>query len=241
MNDNAERFHKLHESGFFLLPNPWDVGSAVMLEGMGFLALATTSAGLATTLGKSDYEVTFDELCAHVEEMAGALSVPLSIDSERMFADTPSQVSEHVDMLISLGAAGVSIEDYDPAADDIDDITTASERVAAAAGRGVVLTARAENHLHGIDDLDDTIERLCSYRAAGADVVYAPGLKSEVAIARVVAEVDCPVNVLLLPTGPVPTRLAELGVRRASTGATLARVAYRAAELHARELLGDQT
>jgi 2-methylisocitrate lyase-like PEP mutase family enzyme len=227
----------MHADGFFLLPNPWDVGSARMLERMGFAALATTSAGFAATLGRDDYEITFDELCAHVEVMAAAVSVPLNVDAERLFAATTDEVTSHIDMLRSLGAAGVSIEDYDPATDRIDDLTVAVERVAAAAGRGVVLTARAENHLNGVDDLDDTIERLVAYRAAGADAVYAPGLTDEADIARVVAEVGAPVNVLLMPTGPGPGRLAELGVRRASTGSTLARLAYAAAEQHARSLL----
>lgn len=227
----------MHADGFFLLPNPWDVGSAVMLERMGFPALATTSAGFAATLGREDYEVTFDELCAHVEAMAAAVSVPLNVDAERLFAATTDDIAANVDMLRSLGAAGVSIEDYDPTTDRIDDIAVAAERVAAAAGRGVVLTARAENHLNDIDDLDDTIQRLRAYRAAGADAVYAPGLTAEADIARVVDEVGAPVNVLLLPGGPTPRRLAELGVRRASTGSTLARLAYSAAESHARSLL----
>ncbi len=227
----------MHDDGFFVLPNPWDVGSAVMLERMGFAALATTSAGFAATWGRDDYEITFDELCAHVEVMAAAVSVPLNVDAERLFAATLDEVAANVDTLRSLGAAGVSIEDYDPVTDGIDDIAVAAERVAAAAGRGVVLTARAENHLNGVDDLDDTIERLRAYRAAGADAVYAPGLTAEADMARVVDEVGAPVNVLLLPGGPPPRRLAELGVRRASTGSTLARLAYAAAEEQARSLL----
>lgn len=235
------RFAALHEQGFFVMPNAWDVGSAVRLAGLGFAALATTSSGHAATLGREDYGVTFDELCVSVTAIADAVDVPVSVDAERLFAEAPDEVAANVEILAGCGAAGVSIEDFDPAEGGIDSLDRAAERVAAAAGtahaHGLVLTARAENHLHGVDDLEDTIARLRAYRAAGADVVYAPGLVEPDDIARVVAAVAAPVNVLLLPDGPGPAELAGLGVRRASTGGGLARLAYDTALAAAEALL----
>ena len=195
------------------MPNPWDVGSAKLLASMGFEALATTSAGLAWSLGKLDMQVTRDELVAHVAEIAEATPLPLNVDSERCFPDEPGGVAETVRLLADAGAAGCSIEDFDPATGEIEPLEVAAERVAIAAERPapLVLTARAENHLHGVDDLDDTIARLVAYRDAGADVVYAPGLADLDAISRLVEEVGVPVNVLALPNGPT---VAELGSRR---------------------------
>lgn len=237
----TDRFRTLHDDGFFVMPNPWDVGSAVRLEKLGFSALATTSSGHAASLGRKDQQVDLDELVAHVVALVAAVDVPINVDSERLFADTPDGVAVNVGLLVDAGAAGMSIEDYDPATGAIDDRGVATERVAAAAeaarARGAVLTARAENHLHGVDDLDDTIARLRSYRQAGAEVVYAPGLTDAAAITRVVEEVGGPVNVLLMPSGPPPAELAGLGVRRASTGGRLSGLAYRAMEDAARELL----
>ena len=214
------------------MPNPWDIGSARLLESCGFQALATTSAGLAWSLGKLDGGVTRDELVDHVAALASATGVPLNVDSERCYPDDPGGVTETVSLLAAAGAAGFSIEDYDPARDRIDDVSTAGERVAeaAAAAHGrddpLVLTARAENHLRGVSDLDDTIARLVAYRDAGADVVYAPGLVELDEIAALVAEVGIPVNVLLMPAGPDVAELASVGVRRVSTGGALARAAY---------------
>lgn len=237
----AERFRQLHDDGFFVMANAWDVGSAVRLQALGFAALATTSSGHAASLGRRDQEVTFDELCRHVGELVAAVDVPVSVDSERLFAADPDEVAANVAILAGLGAAGVSIEDYDPATGAIDPTEQATERVAAAAAageaHGIVLTARAENLLYGLGDLDDTVDRLARYRAAGAHVAYAPGLTDPVAIRRVVEDVGGPVNVLLLPDGPAPAELAALGVRRASTGGRLANVAYRAMETAARALL----
>ena len=187
MSDRQARFRALHADGIFVMPNPWDVGSAKLLASMGFEALATTSAGLAWSLGKLDMQVTRDELVAHVAQLAAATALPLNVDSERCFPDEPGGVAETVRMLAGAGAAGCSIEDYDPATDAIDSIELAAERVAIAAEAApLVLTARAENHLHGVDDLDDTIARLVAYRDAGADAVYAPGLADLGSIARVV-------------------------------------------------------
>jgi len=240
-----DRFHALHESGTFLLPNPWDAGSARLLESLGFPALATTSSGLAASLGKRDQQVTRPELVAHVAALTATVGIPLNVDAERCFADTPDGIAETVDLLAEAGAAGISIEDYDPATARIETLESGIERVAAAAEacarHNIVLTARAENHLYGYDNLDDTIERLRAYRAAGADVVYAPGLTTPGDIGRVVTEVACPVNVLAVPGAPSVAELAALGVRRVSTGGALAWAAYGALRDAARELLDTGT
>jgi 2-methylisocitrate lyase-like PEP mutase family enzyme len=236
-----ERFRALHDDGLFVIPNPWDVGSARMLVELGFPALATTSSGHAATLGKADQQVTRDELLTHVAALAGAVDVPISVDAERGFADDPAGVAETVRLLASAGAAGCSIEDYDPATGAVADLPVAVERVAAAAeaarATGLVLTARAEQHLYGRPELDDTIARLIAFRDAGADVVYAPGLRERADIRRLVAAVAVPVNVLALPGTPPIGELAAAGVRRVSTGGSLARTAYAAARDAAAALL----
>jgi 2-methylisocitrate lyase-like PEP mutase family enzyme len=212
------------------MPNPWDRGSARILERMGFAALATTSAGLARSIGKADQEVTRDELVAHVGDLAAVITVPLNVDSERLFPDDPGGIDETVRLLADAGAAGCSIEDYDPGTGRIVPIedATADVRaaVAACARHDLVLTARAENHLYGHDDLDDTVERLVAYRDAGAEVAYAPLLLTAEDIARVVGEVDAPVNVLGVPGSPSVGELRDLGVRRVSSGGLLQSVAY---------------
>ncbi|MFL5689989.1 MAG: isocitrate lyase/phosphoenolpyruvate mutase family protein [Chloroflexota bacterium] len=245
VNDRRERFRTLHREGLFVMPNAWDIGSARLLVSVGFQAIATTSSGHAASLGKGDMQVTREELLGHVEALAAAVAVPLSVDAERCFADDPAGVAATVDLIAAAGAAGCSIEDYDPATDAIDAIDVATERVAAAAEaarrHGMVLTARAENHLHGIDDLDDTIERLRAYRAGGGECVYAPGLVDPGQIERLVRAVDAPVNVLAMRGAPSVPELAALGVRRVSTGGALARVAYGALLTAARELQRDGT
>ncbi|MEO5577374.1 MAG: isocitrate lyase/phosphoenolpyruvate mutase family protein [Gaiellaceae bacterium] len=244
----SARFRELHERGrLFVLPNPWDVGSAKLLASLGFEALATTSAGLAWSLGKLDMQVTRDELVAHVAQLAAATVLPLNVDSERCYPEASGGVASTVALLAEAGAAGCSIEDYDPATDRIDDVGAAAERVAIAAAAAhqlsepLVLTARAENNLHGVNDLDDTIARLLAYREAGADVVYAPGLADLGSIAAVVAAVGVPVNVLALPNGPTVSELEAAGVRRVSTGGALAKVAYGALLAGAQELRDDGT
>ena len=246
--DRRARFRALHRrEELFVLPNPWDVGSARLLASLGFEALATTSAGLAWSLGKLDQRVTRDELVAHAALLAAATPLPLNVDSERCYPDDPGGVTETVALLADAGAAGFSIEDYDPAAGTIDRIEVAAERVAVAAEAAhrldepLVLTGRAENHIRGVDDLDDTIARLIAYRDAGADAVYAPGLRDIERIAAVVEAVGVPVNVLALPHGPTVPELAAVGVRRVSTGGALAGAAYGALVAGARELLGDGT
>lgn len=238
------RFADLHKSGTFLMPNAWDIGSARILASFGFPAIATTSSGFAASLGRMDQHVTINEVAHHVRSLARAVQVPLSVDAERCYADNFAGVQRTVKRLAEQGAAGVSIEDYDPAR-GIYPIKVATDRVKAAVKaahpHGIVLTARAENHLYGIEDLDDTISRLQAFRRGGADVVYAPGLVDLKAIARIVDEVKAPVNVLLRPNGPSVAQLAEVGVRRLSTGGSLAFAAYGALAHSARELLTEGT
>jgi 2-methylisocitrate lyase-like PEP mutase family enzyme len=242
--DRRAAFRALHERDrIFLMPNAWDVGSARLLATLGFEALATTSQGFAWAIGKVDQTVTRDELVAHVAELAEATPLPLNVDSERLYPDGPGGVSETVRLLGDAGAAGCSIEDYDPATSKIDEVALATERVAtAAAAKGdVVLTARCESHLYGGDDIDDTIARLVAYRDAGADAVYAPGLTDLGQITAVVEAVGVPVNVLALPTAPPVAELESAGVRRVSVGSLLAAAAYGALVAGARELLDEGT
>jgi 2-methylisocitrate lyase-like PEP mutase family enzyme len=248
VGERRARFRELHSrEDLFVMPNPWDLGSARLLEACGFDALATTSAGFAWSLGKLDQAVTRDELVAHVATLAEAVAVPLNVDSERCYPDDPGGVARTVALLGEAGASGCSIEDFDPGSGRIDAVELAAERVAVAAEAAhgmsdpMVLTGRAENHIHGVDDLDDTIARLLAYRDAGADVVYAPGLVRVDQVAAVVEAVGVPVNVLALPAGPSIAELAVLGVRRVSTGGMLARAAYGALVAGARELLSDGT
>ncbi len=236
----GHRFADLHREGTFLMPNAWDIGSAKVLASLGFPAIATTSSGFAASLGRMDQETSLDELVTHVGALTSAVEIPLSVDAENGYAPTSAGVAETVDRLAAEGAAGVSIEDYNPAS-GLYPLDVAVERVAAAVEaarqRGVVLTARAENHLYDIDDIDDTIARLRAYRDAGADVLYAPGLRDTNLIARVVTELEAPINVLLLRNGPTVSQLTELGVRRLSIGGSLAFAAYGAVATAAAELL----
>jgi 2-methylisocitrate lyase-like PEP mutase family enzyme len=241
-DDRLTRFRELHEQGMFVMPNPWDLGSATILAAAGFLALATTSAGFAASIGKQDQQITLDELLAHAESLAAAVDVPLNVDSERCYADDLAGVARTVELLAATGAAGCSIEDYDPATKAIDDRAEAADRVGAAAQaaaqHGIVLTARAEGLLYGLSDLDDIVARLCAFRDAGAEVLYAPGLVHIDEIATVVREVGRPINVLRMPGAPSLADLAAAGVRRVSTGGSLARAAYATLRVSAQELLG---
>ena len=247
-DDRRARFRELHaREELFVMPNPWDIGSARLLASLGFEALATTSAGFAWALGKLDGQVARDELVAHVASLAAAVDVPLNVDSERCYPDDPGGVTETVRLLADAGAAGCSIEDWNPQTGRIEDVGLAAERVAEAAEAAhaldvpMVLTGRAENHLHGVDDLDDTIARLIAYRDAGADCLYAPALTTIEQVTAVVEAVGAPVNVLALPVAPPVPELARAGVRRVSTGSLLAGAAYGALTAAGRELLGEGT
>ena len=242
--DLAAHFLALHRPGEpLLLPNPWDVGSARVLASLGFAALATTSSGFAATLGRPDGAVTLDQAIAHGGQIAAATPLPVTADLENGYADDPPGVAETVRLAIEAGLAGCSIEDFTGrAGDPIYEASLAAQRVAAAAEaahtgpRRLVLTARAENHLHGRDDLADTIARLQAYAEAGADVVYAPGLTRADDIRLVVQAVNRPVNVLALAAAPPVAELAELGVARISVGGSFAFAALGALVEAAQEL-----
>jgi 2-methylisocitrate lyase-like PEP mutase family enzyme len=228
--DKSARFLELHRmSSPLLMPNAWDLGSARMLESLGFEALATTSSGYAATLGRLDYSVSRSEALAHAASIVGATEQPVSADLENGFADAPRDVAETVRLALEAGLAGCSIEDFSGAADDpIYALELAAERVAAAAESAhvgpvrLVLTARAENYLHGRPDLGDTVARLRAYQEAGADVLYAPGITDEADIREIVDSLERPVNLLARPGLPPVARLAELGVSRVSVGGAFA-------------------
>lgn len=233
-------FLDLHVAGDpLLLPNPWDVGSARILAALGFRALATTSSGFAATLGRLDGSVTRDEALAHGAAVAAAVDVPVSADLENCFADDPDGVAETVRLAAAAGLAGCSVEDATGRDDEpIYDAVLAAERVRAAveaAPAGFVITARAENFLHGRPDLDDTLSRLRAFQDAGAHVLYAPGLTTAEQIRAVVGGVDRPVNVLALRDAPAVPELAELGVARISVGGAFAFAAFGALVEAARE------
>jgi 2-methylisocitrate lyase-like PEP mutase family enzyme len=248
--EQAERFRALHDGPSpLLLPNAWDGGSARLLVSLGFQAVATTSSGFAASIGRLDGTALDDEALTNATAIVkGAGAVPVSADLENGFGDEPSVVRGTLLSALATGLAGCSIEDYTGRPDDpIYDPKLAAERVAAAvsiAHRGpvrLVLTARAENHLHGRPDLADTIARLQAYQEAGADVLYAPGLTDLADIRSVVTSLDRPVNVLALPGGPPVAELAEAGVRRISVGGAFAFAAYGALIEAARELLDEGT
>jgi len=228
----AAAFRALHEGPTFVIPNPWDAGSARVLEALGFEALATTSSGFAFTLGRLDGQVTLDEVVRHVESLVAATDVPVSVDLENGYGSKPEAAAEAIRRVAEAGAVGGSIEDWDPSG-HIYDRSAAAERVAAAAevAHGLrfpfMLTGRAENHLHGHPDLDDTIARLRAYEDAGADVLYAPGLRSIDDIRRVCEAVSRPVNVLAFASTSA-AELSDAGAQRISVGGGLTWVAVRA-------------
>src|SRR5947209_2151202 len=225
--EKAQQFLALHQDPApLLMPNPWDIGSAKVLAAMGFEALATTSGGFAATLGRLDGSVTREEAVAHAAAIVAAVDVPVSADFENCFSDEPAGVAKTVELGIEAGLVGCSVEDW--SGTEIYGIDHAAERVAAAAevahgGRvKLVLTGRAENHIHGRDDLADTIARLQRYQDAGADVLFAPGVIDAADLRRLTSEVDRPVNVVARPGCPPVPELVELGVRRVSVGAWFA-------------------
>jgi 2-methylisocitrate lyase-like PEP mutase family enzyme len=245
--EKVERFLALHGGPLpLLMPNAWDQGSARILASLGFGALATTSGGFAATLGRLDGHVTREEALDHAAALVGATDLPVSADLENGFGDDPADVAETVELARQAGLAGCSIEDFTGDVDTpIYDAAFAAERVAAAAEaahRGptpLVLTARAENHIHHRDDLDDTIDRLQRYQVAGADVLFAPGVFTADAVGRIVAAVDRPVSVLALAGTPPVQELGALGVRRVSVGSSFAFAAF-AALVDAATELRDQ-
>jgi 2-methylisocitrate lyase-like PEP mutase family enzyme len=227
----ARHFLDLHRRGQpLLLPNPWDQGTAKILATLGFQALATTSSGFAATLGRRDGSVTLDEALMHAAAIVAATDLPVSADLENCFADDPDGVASTVRLAAQTGLAGCSIEDF--SGSRLYDLTQATERVAAAAAaakeENLVLTARAENYLHGNPDLADTIARLQAYQEAGADVLYAPGVTSIDDIRTLVSAVDRPVNVLAMASAPPVAELADAGVSRVSVGGAFAFAALNA-------------
>ena len=249
MSDQASKafaFRNLHtRSGVFVIPNPWDAGTAKILTQLGFEALATTSAGLAFALGRNDGAVSREETLANARVIVDATNLPVSADLENGFGHSPEKVAETIQLAASVGLVGGSIEDATGDGDKpIYDLNLTVERIAAAVEAACAqnihftLTARAENFLHGRPDLDDTIARLQAFERAGADVLYAPGLPSLEAIREVCLAVSCPVNVVAGLSGPAFTlkQLADAGVKRVSVGSALSRAALGAFVRAAREM-----
>jgi 2-methylisocitrate lyase-like PEP mutase family enzyme len=234
MVSTLQRFRALHESGLFVMPNPWDVGSAKVLAQLGFPALATTSSGFAWSTGRRDNHVTLEDALAHFETMAAAVDVPVNADFEGGFAIEPEGVAANIARAVTTGVAGVSVEDStgDPAHPLFDfalavDRIRAARRAIDASGTSVLLTGRSEGFIVGRPDLTETIRRLTAYAEAGAECLYAPGIRTRDEIAAVVSAVaPKPVNVLVNGDFATAADLAALGVRRISVGGALARTAW---------------
>jgi len=232
--DKRATFRKMHEAGCFVLPNPWDVGSALALQHLGFKAIASTSAGLAWAIGKADYHITLDDVCDHLTALCAAVDLPVNADFEGGFAHEPEQVAANVTRAVKTGIAGLSIEDsIRDAANPLYERGLAIERIKAARSAidadnsGALLVGRCEGFLVGQADLTMVIDRLNAYSEAGADCLYAPGIKTKEQISAVVKAVHPkPVNLLLGSPGLSVAEAAELGVRRISVGGTLARTAW---------------
>ncbi|MEO8812636.1 MAG: isocitrate lyase/phosphoenolpyruvate mutase family protein [Caulobacteraceae bacterium] len=246
-DEKRAAFRRLHTSGCFVIPNPWDVGSAIALQALGFFALASTSAGMAWSMGRPDNRVTLDAALAHLTALAAAVDIPVNADFEGAFAVEPDDVAANVGRAVKTGVAGLSVEDSTGNPDrPLFDRTLAVERIAAAraaidaAGGGVVLTARSEGFIAGRPDLAETVRRLTAFAEAGADCLYAPGLNDESDIRQVVRAVaPRPVNVLTL--GHSVADLAAMGVRRISVGGSLARSAWGGFLRAAREIADQGT
>jgi 2-methylisocitrate lyase-like PEP mutase family enzyme len=249
IEDRRREFRRLHQSGCFVLPNPWDLGSARLLAGMGFPALATTSAGFAWSQGRSDNHVTLDQALDHLRTMVAGVDLPVNADFEGGFAVEPAAVGANVLRAVGTGIAGISIEDstgdaFQPLFEF--DLAVARVRAARAAidasGTGVVLTGRSEGYITGRPDLTETVRRLRAYAEAGADCLYAPGLPTRSTIAAVVSAVaPLPVNVLIGAEGSSVADLAAMGVRRISVGGALARTAWAGFLEAAREIATQGT
>ena len=247
--DRVAAFHRLHAAGTFVMPNPWDAGSARALEQLGFEALATTSAGFAWTVGRGDDDVTLDEAVEHLRVVADAVEVPVNADFKDGFAVDPQQVNANVKVAAGTGIAGLSIEDSTgDEARPLHDFDLAVERVQAAraaideSGTGIVLTGRSEGFVVGRPDLDETIQRLRAYAEAGADCLYAPRIGTVDQVAAIVAAVaPKPVNLLINAPFITVAEAATLGVRRISVGGTLARAAWAGFLEAAQEIAGAGT
>ena len=233
-NDTTRRFHELHRSGCFVIPNPWDIGSARLLAQLGFSALATTSSGFAWSLGRPDNNVTVEEALAHLRAMTASVDIPFNADFENGFAVEPEGVARNVSAATATGVAGLSIEDSTgDAANPLYDFSLAVDRIRAArgaidaSGTGVLLTGRSEGFVAGRPDLKETIRRLTAYADAGADCLFAPGLRSLADITAIVSAVaPKPVNVLVSSDFTTLAELTAVGVRRISVGGALARTAW---------------
>jgi 2-methylisocitrate lyase-like PEP mutase family enzyme len=244
--EKGEAFRALHVAEPFVIPNPWDAGSAKVLTGLGFKALATTSSGFAFTLGRADGSVTLDEIAAHVTVVNEATDLPVSVDLENGYGPAPEDAARAITGAAEAGAVGGSIEDYDRDADEIYEQDRAVERVAAAAeaAQGLdfpfTFTARCENFLHGNTDLEAAIDRLKAYEGAGADVLYAPGLHTADQIQAVCGAVSKPVNVLAFGRlGLTFTELADAGAQRISVGGGLTWSAVNGAIEAAERIIDD--
>ena len=246
-DDRVDAFRGLHAAGCFVMPNPWDAGSALALEQLGFEALATTSAGFAWTLGRADNHLLLDQTLEHLRTVAGVVNLPVNADFEGGFADDPEQVGTNVKLAAATGIAGLSIEDSSgDVAEPLYEFDLAVDRIRAArraideSGTGIVLTGRSEGFVEGRPDIDETIRRLQAYAEAGADCLYAPRIGTIEQVSAVVAAVSPkPVNLLVnAPFITVPAA-ASLGVRRISLGGTLARTAW-AGFLRAAQEIADE-
>jgi 2-methylisocitrate lyase-like PEP mutase family enzyme len=243
ISERRQVFRQLHQSGCFALPNPWDIGTAKYLQHLGFKAIATTSAGFAFSRGVADGAVGLDLMLAHIREMVEAAELPVNADFENGYADEPDGVAESVRSCVKTGVAGLSIEDNSGRGDKpLYEVEFAAERIRAAKAAigdsGVVLTARAECFLVGVNDINEVIRRLTAYAEAGADCLYAPGIRERDQVAAVVKAVaPKPVNLLISsPDGLTMRDAADLGVRRVSVGSALARAAWGGFIRAAREL-----
>lgn len=249
ISDRSREFHRLHEAGCFVSPNPWDIGSARALAGLGFRALATTSSGFASTLGRADHKVLLEEVLEHCRIIAEAVGVPVSADFEGGFAIEPGAIATNVMAAAGTGIAGLSIEDSTgDASSPLFEFALAVERIRAARraideiGTGVLLTARSEGFIAGRPDLGETIRRLTAYAEAGADCLFAPGLRNLPDIEAVVKAVaPKPVNVLVWNDFTTVAELAAIGVRRISVGGSLARAAWTGFLQAAREIAEQGT
>ena len=244
MSPKIAEFRRLHESGCFVIPNPWDRGSAIYLQNLGFKALATTSAGFAWSIGRSDNAVTLPQVLGHLKKIAAVVTLPVNADFEGGFAREPQGVAANVERAVSTGIAGLSIEDSTgDKTDPLFDFQLSVERIMAARAAidrtrsGVVLTGRSEGFFVGRPDIKETIKRLEAYAAAGADCLYAPGIRTKEDISAVVKAVaPKPVNLLVAGNWITVAQAAELGVRRISVGGALARKTWNALTTAAQEI-----